>query len=134
MNLWPGPGCEPMNIGLRKHKNSNLWAWYSFCKTQYAEEFVKNHLLVIRILDECKQLDILKRVKDEDGYWETRDIRVLGGNINEFTEMLQNLSKKLSKTDFQIEASITKQSNKITELEIDFAKKTKLIFPVSKNN
>jgi len=138
LNLWPGPGCEPMNIGLRKHKNSNLWAWYSFCKTQYAEEFVKCHLLVIRMLDECKRLNILKNVSDEGDYWETRDIKVLGGNINEFTEILQDfsgkLSKESSKTGFQIEAPITKRANKMTELEMEFAKKNKKILPTSGNN
>jgi len=134
LNVWPGPGCEPMNIGLRQHKNSNLWTWYSFCKTQYAEEFVKCHLLVIRMLDECKSLGILKRVRDEGGYWKTRDIRVLGGNINEFTEMLQDLSRKLTETGSQIEASITERANKMTGLEMDFAKKIKQIFPASGNN
>ena len=134
LNLVPGTGCEPMNIGLRQHNNSNVWAWHSFCKTQYAEEFAKCHLLVIRILDECKRLGILKRVKDEGGYWKTRDIKVLGISINESTEMLQGLFGKLSKTGSQIEAPIVKQASKMTELEIDFAKKNKKILPGSGKN
>jgi len=134
LNLWLGEGCEPMNIGLRQCWNSNYWTWYSFCKTQYAEEFVKCHLLVIRMLDECKRLDILKDVRDEGKYWETRDIKVLGGNINESTEMLQDLFGKLSKTEFQIESPITKRVNKMTGLEMDFAKENKRIFPTNGNN
>ena len=134
LNLFPGEGCEDMNIGLRQHKNSNLWTWDSFCKTQYAEEFVKCHLLVIRMLDECKRLGILKDVRDDGEYWETRDVRVLGGNINESTEMLQDISKKLSKTGFRIKAPITERANKMTRLEIEFAEKNKQILPVNGNN
>jgi len=134
LNLWLGEGCEPMNIGLRQCWNSNYWTWYSFCKTQYAEEFVKCHLLVIRMLDECKRLDILKDVRDEGKYWETREIKVLGGNINDFTEMLQGISKKLSKTGFQIESAVDKQANKMTKLEMEFTEKNKMIFPTSGNN
>ena len=139
LNLFPGEGCEDMNIGLRQHEGSSLyssrlWTWDSFCKTQYAEEFVKCHLLVIRILDECKRLGILKEVKDEGKYWETRDIRVLGENINESTEMLQSFSKKLSKTGFRIEAPIAERANKMTGLEIEFAEKNKQILPVDGNN
>lgn len=134
LNLWPGPGCESMNIGLRQFDNLNLWGWHSFCKTQYAEEFVKCHLLVIRMLDECKKIGILKEVGDEGKYWETRDIKVLGGNINEYTEVLQGLSKKLSKTEFQIEAPITERANKMTKLEMEFAEKNKKILPANGNN
>jgi len=134
LHLYPGIGCEPMNIGLRRLDNSLNWSWASFCKTQYAEEFAKCHLLVIQILDECKRLGILKRVNDEGDYWKTRDIKVLGISINESTEMLQGLSKKLSKTEFQVKAPITERANKMTELEMEFAKKNKKILPTSGNN
>ena len=95
LSIWPGEGCEEMNIGLAKYPYSKSWTWRSFCKTQYADEFVKCHLSVITILDFCKHLGIVKEVHDEGDYWETRDIKVLAGNINESTTMIQGLCSAL---------------------------------------
>lgn len=136
LHLWPGEGCEPMNIGLRRVDNSLNWNWASFCKTQYAEEFVKCHLLVIRILDECKRLGILKRVSDEGDYWKTRDLSKLGDNINESTKMLQGLLGTLSQAvgKENVEAPITKKATHVTKLEVDVVKKLhKPLPPDSKN-
>jgi len=136
LHLWPGEGCEPMNIGLRRLDNSENWDWHSFCKTQYAEEFVKCHLLVIRILDECKRLGILKRVNDEGDYWQTRDLSKLGQNINESTKMIQGLFGMLSQAfgKENVEAPITKKAAHVTKLEVDVVKKLhKPLPPDSKN-
>ncbi|MBA7601152.1 hypothetical protein ES703_08219 [subsurface metagenome] len=136
LHLWPGEGCEAMNIGLRRVDNSENWDWASFCKTQYAEEFVKCHLLVIRILDECKRLGILKEVHDEGHYWETRDLSKLGQNINASTMMLATLFGQLEGTfgKENIEAPITKKATHITKLEVDAVEKLhKPLPPDSKN-
>ena len=95
LSIWPGEGCEEMNIGLAKYLYSKSWTWRSFCKTQYADEFVKCHLSVITILDFCKHLGIVKEVHDEGDYWETRDIKVLAGNINESTAMIESFANAL---------------------------------------
>lgn len=136
LHIWPGEGSEPMNIGLRRLDNSENWNWHSFCKTQYAEEFVKCHLLVIRILDECKRLGILKEVHDEGHYWETRDLSKLGQNINASTKMIQGLLGTLSKTfgKENVKAPITKKATHVTKLEVDAVKKLhKPLPPNSKN-
>ena len=134
--MWPGEGCEPMNIGLRRLDNSGNWDWASFCKTQYAEEFVKAHLLVIRILDECKRLGILKEVHDEGHYWETRDLGKLGHNINESTKMIEGLFGKLAKTfgKKNIEAPITETKTHVTKLEVDAVKKLHKPLPPNSRN
>lgn len=134
--MWPGVGCEPMNIGLRRFDDSGNWDWHSFCKTQYAEEFVKSHLLVIRILDECKRLGILKEVHDEGDYWETRDLNKLADNINEYTGLIQSLFGKLTQTfgKENIKSPITEKQTHVTKFEVDTVKKLHHPFPPDSKN
>jgi len=54
LHVWPGEGCESMNMGLAKVKRGRIWRSECFCKTQYAKNFLKCHLAVIAVLDECK--------------------------------------------------------------------------------
>jgi len=92
---WAGEGCEPTNIGLISH-SGKLWRGHAFTKTQYAEDFVKCHLLVIKILDLCKIAGIVKSVHDEGDYWETRDLTKLAKNINDSTAFISQISCILS--------------------------------------
>ena len=112
IELWAGEGCEPTNIGLIS-KDGRDWSGGSFTKTQYAEHFVQAHILVITILDVCKKLRILKSVSDEGGFWETRDLTLLGENITESTkgikEMVGNLKKM--KGDYLIKNCIDSCEN-----------------------
>ena len=50
---------------------------------------------MIKILDVCKALDILKEVSDEGEYWESRDVKKLAKEINASTAMIESLSKAL---------------------------------------
>ncbi len=104
--LWPGEGCEQMNVGLCRYpktfefrgktcptRMSSGWQWHSFCKTQYAsnfgtEHFLRCHLSVVRILDYCKELNILKSVNDEGEYWDKRDIKQLGVEIGDWNSFV----------------------------------------------
>ena len=77
----------------------------SFCKTQYAEEFVQCHLLIIKLLDILKEKGFEVEVVDEGGYWETRDMKVLAKNLNESTssilaigDMIKSGAQKLGMT------------------------------------
>jgi len=100
-NVWPGEGCETATFGLAFYPAENqgdrsLWSWSSFCKTQYAsnpefggiENFVKCHLLVIKILDEAKNLGILDSVSDEGGYWEERNLEELISRVGEYNALI----------------------------------------------
>jgi hypothetical protein len=87
--LWPGEGCESSDLNFQRIRGR--FRCKSFCKTQYAEEFVKCHLLVIKLLDLLKAEGFKVDVYDEGQYHETRDLKVLGKNINESTAMIEGL-------------------------------------------
>jgi hypothetical protein len=109
----PGEGSEPANFGLclyprtvEGHAQHGIkrvqtglpsgWSWQSFCKTQYAsnpdlggiESFLRNHLSVVRLLDEAKSLGILHEVYDEGGYYEGRDVKALVEEVGRWNEMI----------------------------------------------
>lgn len=93
LELWTGEGCEGSNLAFHKRKRQKYWRCDSFCKTQYAEHFVRCHLLVIELLDIVKETKgfTLTYVNDEGEYWETRDIKVLAKSINEYTTMIKSI-------------------------------------------
>jgi len=72
------------------------WRWSSFCKTQYAsdrnyggiENFLRCHLLVIKMLDHAKNLGILDAVSDEGEFWETRNVQALAQSMGQWNEMV----------------------------------------------
>ena len=115
---WAGKGCEPTNIGLISKDGEN-WIGSAFTKTQYAEQFVSCHLLVITLLDYCKQVGILERVSDEGDYWKTRDLSVLGGNINQSTKFITQMNDVLKSVagDFGVESAIDKSKNYVKVLK-----------------
>ena len=93
-----GEGCEPMNIALTRMKGKpHEWEGRSFCKDQYASEFLKCHLLITAILDICQEAGILKSVEDEGQFWESRDLKVLSESINQSTAMLKEFAEVLKK-------------------------------------
>ena len=109
----PGEGSEPANFGLCKFPSTveahpqhavegvrtvvgSGWHWSSFCKTQYAsnpslgdiENFLRCHLSVIRLLDQARDLGILRSVSDEGGYWEGRDVKALVESVTQWNQMI----------------------------------------------
>jgi hypothetical protein len=87
-NSFLGEGSETPVFGLATHskiKEINDWSWMSFCKTQYAsnpeygglENFLKCHLLIVKMLDGTCELEINCNVSDETGYWEHRNLEEL---------------------------------------------------------
>ena len=115
-NTVPGEGCEPANFGLCRYPASieivdrkvrpqrtrrlrtglSSWSWRSFCKTQYASNpacggvanFLRCHLLVVRMLDCARELGILENVSDEGDYWQKRDVPALAREVGEWNEMI----------------------------------------------
>jgi len=115
-NTMPGQGSEPANFGLCRYPTSieitdrdvqpnrqrrirtglRGWTWRSFTKTQYASNpnyggvvnFLRCHLLVVRMLDHAKQLGALGDVNDESHYWERRDVPALAREVGEWNEMI----------------------------------------------
>jgi hypothetical protein len=72
------------------------WHYSSFCKSQYASDpncggvpnFLQCHLTVISMLDKAKELGCLAEVRDEGGFWQTRDLRALVQQIGSWNELL----------------------------------------------
>jgi len=108
-----GPGCESFTIILGRLGKSERWRGGHFTKTQYAEEFLKAHLLVVRMLDICKAHGILARVYDEGDFYETRDLKVLARNINESTAFIAALYEGLRKAlgEGNVESPIAQTQN-----------------------
>ncbi|MEM6753499.1 MAG: hypothetical protein AAF630_11065 [Cyanobacteria bacterium P01_C01_bin.38] len=119
---FPGEGSETSIFGLATYsevKEVNDWSWTGFCKTQYAsnpeygglENFLKCHLLIVKMLDAACELGIDCDVSDEGGYWDSRDIEKLTSTIGEYNTLIAGFAGKL-KDNFDalgatsIEASI----------------------------
>ena len=118
----PGEGCEQANFGLcrfparlevddpqrpdqRRTIRTKLsgWRWSSFCKTQYAsnpecggiEHFLRCHLLVIRMLENARELSLLEGVSDEGEFWEKRDAEALGRSVGDWNSMVAGWTGRL---------------------------------------
>jgi len=86
---WAGEGCESSNFSFQRiHKR---YVCNSFCKTQYATEFVRCHLLIIKVLDLFKAEGFEVDVSDEGEYWGTRDLSKLAENINDYTVLIKGI-------------------------------------------
>jgi len=143
-SAWPGKGCESFNVVLAHYPETiettvkNKWGWpvlktyktrikgYSgrcFCKTQYAsnpdcggiENFLKCHLVVIKMLDYAKEIGILKHVSDEGNYWKKRDIQALASEVGSWNSMIAGMfgaiKDSLGQGDVKIQGEIQKFSN-----------------------
>jgi len=98
--MWPGEGCEEANFGLcsypattefngqRIKTRLSGWRWSSFCKTTYANEFVKCHLMVVAMLDWFDDHGLIEHVSDEGDYWEDRDIQALAATHGDDLSMI----------------------------------------------
>lgn len=112
--LWPDGGCE--DSSLKFLKRGNRYKCSAFCKTQYAEHFVRSHLLVVSLLDLVKSMKgFTVQVCDEGEYWKTRNIELLAKNINDYTTMIQgifdSIPEELKGKGMEIESPITDSAN-----------------------
>jgi hypothetical protein len=103
----PGNGCEPANFGLcqypatiefqgkryRTHRPG--WTWGSFCKTQYAQEFLKCHHMVCLMLDHAKLCGLEVDVHDEGGFYEDRNPEKLGTTVKVWNLMIASFVGKV---------------------------------------
>ena len=90
--VWAGRGCEGTAITFTRESGKNKpFVCDSFTKTQYATQFVKCHLLVVKLFDLLKEQGFAVEVKDEGNYWETRDLEVLAKEINDYTILIKSV-------------------------------------------
>lgn len=92
----PGRGSEPASFGLVRldgpSRNSRWW-WHWCCKTQYAsvvsnEHLIRCHTGLVSVLDAAAALGLGIEVRDEAGYWSTRDEAQLVANVAEMNRMV----------------------------------------------
>lgn len=112
-----GEGCESFHVLLGRIGMGRVWRGVRFTKTQYALQFVDAHLLVVRMLDHCREALGLRRVKDDGGFWETRDLAVLARNQNLSTAMLDGVTVEVRATGprsgLRVEAAVDRCLNRM---------------------
>jgi hypothetical protein len=100
-----GRGSEVAPFGfLRRHNEARTrdeWFWWTACKTQYAsvvseEHLVTCHTALVSILDRAIEIGIDVVVRDETGYWDSRDTTVLIESVREMNRIVAALAGKLS--------------------------------------
>ena len=106
--LWPGEGCESCDLNF--YKRGKVFVCHGFCKTQYATRFVDCHLLVIKLLDMLQETGFKLDVRDEGNYWETRDLSVLGKDINDYTVLLGGVFDSLKQVCSKSEQNLSVES------------------------
>jgi len=93
----PGRRCEPAPIGFLKRRDQagtlEEWYWHTCCKTQYAsvvseEHLVTCHTALVSILDYAIEIGVGVVVRDETGYWESRDASVLIASVREMNRIV----------------------------------------------
>ena len=124
----PGAGSESANFGLCRYPATievngrwistglSGWNWRSFCKTQYAsnpddgglENFVRSHRAVISLLDRARELNLLREVQDESGYWESRNVASITNVVGQWNRQLAGFVGRIKDgSDAAIVAPIT---------------------------
>jgi hypothetical protein len=82
----PGRRCEPAAFGLASLRGAEgegaRWWWHQCCKTQYASVVSDDHLLrchgsLVAMLDAAERIGFETVVRDETGYWQSREPRQL---------------------------------------------------------
>jgi hypothetical protein len=117
-----GQGCESLDLAFTKEVGKS-WTASGFCKTQYASNpdcggvanFLKCHMLVIKVMDIAKELGFTVEVSDEGNYWEARDVKKLAEEVGEWNTMIAGLAGALTdafgKKGDRVESEITKYPN-----------------------
>lgn len=120
LNSLPVEGSETPIFGLATYseiQDINDWSWTSFCKTQYAsnpeygglENFLKCHLMIVKMLDAACELGITCSVIDETGYWEHRNIEELAKIVHQHNLLIAAFTGKI-KDDLATEGIVSTQS------------------------
>lgn len=108
--IAPGRGCEPASFGLARLGGSagggaggdaDSWWWHGCCKTQYASAVSDEHLLrchasLVAVLDEASALGFGLEVRDETGYYMSRDERMLLASVAEMNRTVARFAGRFT--------------------------------------
>lgn len=92
----PGQRSEPAPFTVTRlcgPEVSTRWFAHACCKTQYASVLGDDHLLrchgsLVTLLDAARELGIDIEVRDETGYWESRDPQTLFDAVAEMNRVV----------------------------------------------
>jgi hypothetical protein len=95
----PGPGSEPAAFGLAtvRPPGAAAWSWHYCCKTQYAslhgdENLLRCHGSLIAVLDAAPELGFAVTVRDETGFWDSRNERELLTRVTDMNRIVARLA------------------------------------------
>jgi hypothetical protein len=100
-----GEGSEPASLGaLRIHPNGcerSAWWWHCCCKTQYAsvhgdDNLLRCHGALVAALEAAQAVGFELRVRDETGYWESRDSEQLTRNVRDMNRLVASFAGRLT--------------------------------------
>jgi len=92
-----GPGSEPAALGVAQLSLPtgavSGWFWHCCCKTQYAsvhgdENLLRCHCALVDLLDSARSLGFELQVRDETGYWESRDTQQLTAAVERMNQII----------------------------------------------
>lgn len=109
--LYPGDGSEAAPFGLVRPGDSGApdaeradlqgrWYWRGWCKTQYAsrlgdEHLIRCHQSVVNAIEAAMALGFSAEVHDETGYWETRSVERLVGEVHRMNQIVARVAGAL---------------------------------------
>lgn len=100
----PGERCEPAHFGLTRLAGPEIttrWWDHCCCKTQYASIVSDEHLMrchgsLVSLLDFAVDLGFGVEVRDETGYWDSRDPQTLFAAAAEMNRIVARLGGVLN--------------------------------------
>ncbi len=107
-SVLPGDGCETAILAFARRADERGrrqdWFWYWSCKTQYASVFGDRHLVtchtgLVKLLDHAIAIGVNVVVRDETGYWETRDEARLIAEVGAMNRVVARLAGQLGDLD-----------------------------------
>jgi hypothetical protein len=98
--IAPGRGSEPATVALTRlcgPRTATRWWDHCCCKTQYASALGDEHLLrchgsLVALLDAAREIGFEVEVRDETGYWESRDPDALVERVNEMNRVVARVA------------------------------------------
>ena len=100
----PGDRSEPASFAVLRLEGGGVpsrWWWHCCCKTQYAsvvsnEHLLKCHRAVVALLDAAKRIGLEATVRDETGFYESRDEAQLVANVAEMNRLVARVAGRFS--------------------------------------
>jgi hypothetical protein len=96
------PGTEDAVFGLASYTRDDLsgYRWSGGCSTQGAAKrggmpaFLKAHRAICQVLDKARSVGLKLVVRDDGGFWESRDPKTLFDRLEQWEHLLAGLGRK----------------------------------------